>query len=87
MPYWRLFYIQIIKHSKYEQIAVSQQTQDIAIEAKRGTITDRDGNILAISATAYKVVMAPKLIDSEDLREKDMRRLVFRTFRRQRQDI
>ena len=66
----RLFYIQIIKHSKYEQIAVSQQTQDIAIEAKRGTITDRDGNILAISATAYKVVMAPKLIDSEDLREK-----------------
>lgn len=66
----RLFYIQIIKHSKYEQIAVSQQTQDIAIEAKRGTITDRNGNILAISATAYKVVMAPKLIDSEDLREK-----------------
>jgi len=66
----RLFYIQIIKHSKYEQIAVSQQTQDIAIEAKRGTITDRDGNILAISASAYKVVMAPKLIDSEDLREK-----------------
>lgn len=66
----RLFYIQIIKHSKYERIAVSQQTQDIAIEAKRGTITDRDGNILAISATAYKVVMAPKLIDSEDLREK-----------------
>ena len=66
----RLFYIQIIKHSKYEQIAVSQQTQDIAIEAKRGTITDREGNILAISATAYKVVMAPKLIDGEDLREK-----------------
>ena len=48
----RFFYLQIIQHDKYEQIAVSQQTSDITVSAKRGTIYDANGNELAVSATA-----------------------------------
>ena len=55
----QFFRIMIIKHDLYEQKAIAQQTRDIVIEARRGSITDRNGNILAVSATAYKVVMAP----------------------------
>ena len=65
----RLFFIQVIGHDMYEQRAISQQTQEITIEAKRGSITDRNGNALAVSATAYKVVMAPSAIQDDDTRE------------------
>jgi len=43
----RFFFIMVVDHDSYEQKAVAQQTSDVTIEAKRGTITDRDGNILA----------------------------------------
>lgn len=66
---FRLFYLQIIQHDKYQQIAIDQQTQDITIEPRRGSIVDRNGNILALSASAYKVVMSPTLIKDESLRE------------------
>lgn len=66
----QLFRIQIIEHDEYEAKAISQQTSDIVIEPNRGSITDRNGNILAVSATAYKVVMAPSIIQSDDVREK-----------------
>lgn len=65
----RLFFIQVIDHDKYEQRAIDQQTQELTIEAKRGSITDRNGNVLAVSATAYKIVMAPSVISDDDTRE------------------
>jgi len=65
----RFFYLQIIEHDKYERIAVDQQTSDIAIPAKRGSIVDRNGNELAISATAYLVTMSPVSFKNDDARE------------------
>lgn len=65
----QLFVIQIVNHDKYEQMAVDQQTSDITIEAARGPIVDRNGNVLAISATAYKVIMAPAVIKSDEVRK------------------
>ena len=65
----QFFRIMIIKHDLYEQKAIAQQTRDIVIEARRGSITDRNGNILAVSATAYKVVMAPAVIKADETRE------------------
>ncbi len=64
----RFFYLQIIEHDKYEQIAVSQQTSDISVSAKRGTIYDVNGNELAISATAYMVTIAPNEIEDDATR-------------------
>lgn len=66
----RLFYLQIIKHDHYEEIAVRQQTWDVTIDAPRGSILDRNGNELASSATAYKVLLAPALIKTEEDRQK-----------------
>ncbi|MBQ2915470.1 MAG: PASTA domain-containing protein [Clostridia bacterium] len=62
----RFFYLQIIQHDKYEQIAVSQQTSDITVSAKRGTIYDANGNELAVSATAYMVTISPNEIKDEE---------------------
>lgn len=65
----RFFYLQIVEHEKYERIAVDQQTSDIAIQAKRGSIVDRNGNELAISATAYLVTMKPISFENDEERE------------------
>ena len=58
-----------MEHEKYERIAVDQQTSDIAIQAKRGSIVDRNGNELAISATAYLVTMKPISFENDEERE------------------
>lgn len=55
-----LFYIQIIQHDFYAEEALDRQTQDYSVTASRGSISDRKGNLLAISATTYNVVLSPK---------------------------
>ena len=64
----RFFYLQIIEHDKYEQLAVKQQTSDITVAAKRGTIYDVNGNELAVSASAYLITIAPNKIEDEATR-------------------
>jgi stage V sporulation protein D (sporulation-specific penicillin-binding protein) len=55
----QLYKIQIVKHDYYEKLAVDQQTQETTVNATRGTIFDRNGNILAKNATAYTVFISP----------------------------
>lgn len=63
----RLWQLQIRDHEKYEEMAVEQQTRDVTVTASRGTIYDTNGNILAMSATVYKVILSPKdLVASVD---------------------
>ena len=47
----RVAWIQIVNGEEYTDIAIDQQTSDIPIEAKRGSIFDRNGEELASSAT------------------------------------
>lgn len=61
----KLFYLQIIQHNYYESLAINQQTSDTVIDPVRGTITDRNGNTLAISASAYMITMSPSVFDSK----------------------
>lgn len=56
---FQLFNIQITKHEQYESAALSQQTVNTVIEATRGSIYDRNGNELAVSATAYEITASP----------------------------
>ncbi len=66
----RLFYLQVIQHDKYEGLALDQQTWEIAVDPDRGSIKDVNGVDLAISATAYQVLMAPaQLTDEGDQKE------------------
>ncbi len=55
----KLVELQIVKHAEYEAAALSQQTVDTVIEAVRGSIYDRGGNELAVSATAYQITASP----------------------------
>jgi len=61
---FQLFTLQIIRHDELESRALRQQTTDTVIEPKRGAILDRNGNELAISASAYMVTMAPNKFKS-----------------------
>jgi len=55
----QLFSIQILQHDKYELMAVEQQTRETTVSATRGSIMDRNGNILAQNATAYNIYISP----------------------------
>lgn len=59
----RLFYLQLFKHTEYANAARDQRTRDIVVHAKRGTIFDRSGNVLAKSVEAVTVYANPKEIE------------------------
>lgn len=56
----RLFYIQIIDSENLQAKALSQWSREFTISAKRGDITDRNGTVLAQSASAATIVATPK---------------------------
>ena len=55
----KLFSLQILRHDELEAKALDQQTRSTEVAATRGTIYDRNGNIMAISATAETVFLSP----------------------------
>ena len=56
---WRLYDLQINRHEEMQNRAVNQQTRSAVISASRGTIYDRNGNTLAVSATAETINISP----------------------------
>lgn len=62
---FRLAWIQVVKAEEYSKMATDQQTSDIPLEAKRGSIYDRNGEELATSATCYSVWARPAQIKEE----------------------
>ena len=57
----RLWQLQIRDYDRYQGQAVEQQTADSVVAASRGTIYDRNGEVLAMSATVYNVQLSPIL--------------------------
>jgi stage V sporulation protein D (sporulation-specific penicillin-binding protein) len=58
----RVAYIQIVQGGWFQKKAYEQQTQDLIINAKRGTIFDRNGKALAVSASVETVIANPQEI-------------------------
>ena len=56
---FRTSWIQIVKGEEYKERAVEQQMNDIPLNAKRGSIYDRNGEILASSMTSYNLWARP----------------------------
>ena len=54
-----LWNISITQHDKFSQIASQQQTKDVSVTADRGQILDATGNVVAMSATVYKLILSP----------------------------
>ncbi|HEY7303681.1 MAG TPA: penicillin-binding protein [Bryobacteraceae bacterium] len=63
----RLFQLQVLAHDDYVKRARRQQERREAIEAPRGEIFDRNGNILAISSASQFVVVNPRRIPNKEI--------------------
>ena len=73
--FYTLWDIAIVHHEEYQQRATQQQTLDLAVSASRGTIYDRRGNVLALSATVYDLILSPRdlqaSVDKEEYKNED----------------
>jgi len=58
----RVTWIQAVKGKQYSKEAAIQQTKDVIVSSKRGTIYDRNMNELAKSASAETVTVSPSEI-------------------------
>lgn len=63
----KLFYIQIVKHDIYAELAEQQQTRLVEIPAHRGTIYDRNGHVLAISVPVETVIVNPAQLPNVEI--------------------
>ena len=61
----RLLYLQTFMAEELQQKAVEQQLSDTTISAKRGSIYDANGNLLAQSITVWNIVLEPANIKEE----------------------
>lgn len=55
----QLYKLQIVEHTYWQERAANQQTNDVPVAAGRGTIYDREGRALAMSATVYRLILSP----------------------------
>ena len=55
----RLTYLTTVQSRELQESAVDLQLADTTVSAKRGTIYDANGNVLAESASVWQVVMSP----------------------------
>ena len=60
----RLFYVMVVQSNKYKALAIEQWTNEVKIDGRRGSIFDRNGNELAVSANVYRVDLAMNTIRS-----------------------
>lgn len=55
----KLIYIEVIDASRLQSLALDQWTRDVPLRAERGKIYDRNGVVLADSATSYTIFVRP----------------------------
>lgn len=56
----QLWNIAIVHHDEYQTKAIEQQLMDVTVSANRGEILDANGDVMAMSATVYNLILAPK---------------------------
>ena len=69
--FWRLWDVAIVHHEDYQSRATKQQTLDLSVSAARGNIYDCNGNVLAMSATVYNLILSPKDLMQDCVDKKD----------------
>ena len=65
----RLSYLTLVQGSSLQESAVDQQLKDTTVSAKRGTIYDSKGKVLAESASVWQVAMAPTYLKTDEQRK------------------
>jgi len=72
----RVGWVQIVKGEEYGEKALQQQTKDMPIEAERGIIYDRKGEILARSVNCYTIYVAPPEVGKNLKKEEKIKEYV-----------
>ena len=72
MLFGRMFYWQVIKANDLQKKAYTQQTKSRVISPKRGTIYDRNGEVLARSISVETVSVTPKNIKDKETTAKGL---------------
>ena len=67
----RILGFQTFGYEKYQSKVINQMTTEDVVKAKRGTIYDRNGKILATNRTAYRLFISPSGIVEADKERKD----------------
>ena len=62
----RLVYIQVIKAADYSEQAATAHTDTVTISARRGTIYDRNGEVLASNIDATTIYVDPQEVDQPE---------------------
>jgi penicillin-binding protein 2 len=57
--FFRLWYLQVLSGDKYLAQAHNNQVRDILVQAPRGNIVDRNGNVLVDNRIGYAVTISP----------------------------
>lgn len=65
---------QLRDYDTYQSIVLNQVTTEYSVNPERGSITDRNGNILATNITVYEVVLSPQ--DIQERMEDDAETLL-----------
>ena len=69
---YKLYDLQIVRHEELQEKAVAQQTRSAVVTASRGAIYDKNGEIMAVSATAETVCISPYDIENhKDTQDKE----------------
>lgn len=66
---FRLFYIQIIQHNYYRDLANSEQIKRLVVPAERGLIYAMDGKMpvkIVLNESIYKVIADPLIVEEPD---------------------
>ena len=62
----RLWQLTVLESDELTRRGVSQWTKEGVVTARRGTILDRNQNVLALSATSYMVCADPRMVSDTD---------------------
>ena len=73
---FRLFMLQVVAHDDYVRQAHRQQENLEQVFAQRGSIYDRNGNLLAISSASNILVVNPRRIPNKEIAAAIMARLL-----------
>lgn len=65
----KVFWIQVVDANTWKEHALTLIDRTKTISAKRGTITDRNGDVLATDAPAYTVAVNPELINEKGIED------------------
>lgn len=68
----RVFYIQVFEYKKLNKLASSLWSRNLEIEADRGKILDRNGDVLADNLTTSSLVLIPNQIKNKEYTTKKL---------------